>query len=154
MHLHRSEPLTAARGPQRREHAEVVVARRYLGHGFLDAALRIFTRHAGSVTANDWRQLADRLLERGRIAEAVRVCETGHLPLPHAQLLALGDRDLRRKDVDGAIHWYELAEADGARWSALLDLLVRLPGHELQAMQVAERHVVERPVTLRLAAGA
>ena len=95
-----------------RPHGEVEVARRYHNHGFLDAAKRIFGRHVGHVTAADWTQLVERLLERGRIAEAVEVCRTADLALPRQELLTLGDRHLRRKDVDGAIHYYELAEAD------------------------------------------
>src|SRR5262245_9168964 len=41
----------------RRVQAEIVVARRYLGHGFVDAAVRIFSRRAANVTAADWQQL-------------------------------------------------------------------------------------------------
>lgn len=119
-----------------------MVARRYLEHGFLDAALRIFGRHVGLVEAQDWSRLVERLLERGRVTDAVAVCQSGGLPLPRAQLLVLGDRDLQRKDVHGAVRYYELAEADQGRWSALVDVLTRLPGYELHAMEVAQRHLV------------
>jgi hypothetical protein len=125
----------------RRVHAEVAVARRYLAHGFLDAALRIFVRNGRHVAAGDWSELASRLLERGRIAEAVQACQTGGLPLPRRELLTLGDRHLRHKDVDAAVHYYELAGADAERWTALLDVLTRLPGRELHAVQVAQRHL-------------
>ena len=141
-------------GAGRRVQSEIVVARRYLEHGFVDAAMRIFGRHAAQVAADDWNLLVDRLLERGRVADAVGVCRTGDIPLPKEKLLDLGDRQLRRKDVDGAIHYYELGDADHDRWAALVDLLTRLSGRELQAMEVAERYLVPTdaaPVPLRLA---
>ena len=126
----------------RRVMAEVVVARRYLDHGFVDAAMRIFARRAPQVAADDWQQLVTRLLERGRVNDAVDVCRLGDVPLPRQELLTLGDRQLRRKDIDGAIHHYELAGADRERWSALVDVLTRLPGRELHAMEMAERHLL------------
>ena len=126
----------------RRARSEVVVARRFLDHGFIDAAMRIFERQAPQVTTDDWNRLVDRLLERERIVDVVRVCQIGDVPLPREQLLLLGDRQLRRKDVQGAIRYYELACADRDRWTGLLDVLTRLPGHELTAMEVAERHLV------------
>jgi hypothetical protein len=129
-------------GQERRAHSEVAVARRYLEHGFLDATVRIFGRHVGLVEAQDWSRLVERLLERNRVIDAIAVCQTGGLPLPREQLLVLGDRDLQRKDVHGALRYYELAEADQVRWSALVDVLTRLPGHELHAMEVAQRHLV------------
>ena len=126
----------------RRVQAEIVVARRYLDHGFVDAAMRIFARRAPQVAADDWQQLVTRLLERGRVNDAVDVCRLGDVPLPRQELLTLGDRQLRRKDIDGAIHYYELAGADHERWSALVDVLTRLPGRELHAMEMAERHLL------------
>ncbi len=138
----RALKLAPRPGHERRAHSEVVVARRYLEHGFLDAALRIFGRHVGLVEAGDWSRLVERLLERGRVTDAVAVCQSGGIPLPREQLLAFGDRDLRRKDVHGAVRYYELAGADHARWSALVDVLTRLPGHELHALEVAQRHLV------------
>jgi hypothetical protein len=143
-------------GHGRRAQCEVVVARRYLAHGFLDVALRIFGRNVAQVTANDWTLLVDRLLERGRIAAAVDVCQMGGVPLPRQELLALGDCHLRRKDVDGAIHCYELADADHERWAELVDVLTRFPGRELHAVAVAQRYLVpgEAAASLRLAASA
>ncbi len=144
-------------GHGRRAHSEVVVARRYLAHGFLDVAMRILGRNIAQVTADDWTLLADRLLERGRIAAAVDVCQTGGVPLPRQELLALGDRHLRRRDVDGAIHYYELADADHERWAELVDVLTRFPGRELQAVAVAKRYLIrgEAPAaSRRLAASA
>ena len=141
----------------RHAHSEVVIARRYLAHGFLDVAMRIFGRNLAQVTANDWTLLADRLLERGRVAAAVQVCQTGRVPLPRQELLALGDCHLRRKDVDGAIHYYELADADHARWSDLVDVLTRLPGGELRAITMAQRYLVpsaRSAPALRVAASA
>ena len=144
-------------GQGQRAHSEVVVARRYLADGFLDVAMRIFGRNVAQVTADDWTLLVERLLERGRIAAAVDVCQTGGLPLPRQELLALGDRHLRRKDVDGAIHYYELADADHERWAELVDVLTRFPGRELHAVAVAQRYLVpgDAPAApLRLAASA
>ena len=152
-----------ARGPApraghgRRAHSEVVVARRYLAHGFLDVAMRIFGRNVSQVTADDWTLLVDRLLERGRIPAAVHVCQTAGVPLPRQELLVLGDRHLRRKDVDGAIHYYELADADNERWADLVDVLTQVPGRELHAVAVAQRYLVPgeaRAASLRLAASA
>jgi hypothetical protein len=149
-----SRDLAAAAKPSpARAHSEVLVGRRYLEHGFLDAAMRIFGRNAACVTGADWDALVERLLERGRVAEAVRACEMGGLPLPRTKLLVLGDRDLRRKDVLGAIHYYELADADQARWTALVDVLTRLPGYELQAVEIAGRHLIS-PAGGALAASA
>ncbi len=128
--------------PPRRAHSQVLVARRYLDNGFLDAAKRIFERNRPDVSADDWQRLVDRLLERGRIADAVQVCQAGGIPLPRATLLAEGDRLLRRKDVDAALHFYELADADPDRWAAAVDLLTRLPGRELHAVEVARRRLV------------
>jgi hypothetical protein len=138
----RALKLAPRPGDGRRAHSEVVVARRYLEHGFLDAAVRIFGRHTALVAADDWLRLVERLLERGRVTDAVAVCRTGGIPLPRERLLALGDRELQRKDVHGAVRYYELADADHARWSALVDVLTRLPGHELHAMEIAQRHLV------------
>jgi hypothetical protein len=144
-------------GQGRLAHSEIVVARRYLAHGFLDVAMRIFGRNVAQVTADDWKLLVDRLLERGRIAAAVHVCQTGGLPLPRQELLALGDRHLCRKDIDVAIHYYELADADHARWADLVDVLTRVQGGELRAVAVTKRYLVpgETPViSLRVAATA
>jgi hypothetical protein len=139
----------------RRVQSELLVARRYLDHGFLDATMRIFGRRAAHVRREDWNRLVERLLERGRLTDAVAVCQAGGMPLPREQLLTFGDRELRRKDVDSAIHYYELAEANAERWAALLDVLTRLPGREFQAREVAQRHLVpvEEPApALRLSA--
>jgi len=125
-----------------RAQSEVLVARRYLDHGFLDVARRIFMRHVPLVAAEDWARLVERLLQRDRVADAVAACQAGGLPLPQERLLALGDDHVRRRDVHAAIHYYELASADAERWANLVDLLARLPGHELHAMQVAQRHLV------------
>src|SRR5437773_3120564 len=49
--------------------SEVLVGRRYLERGFLDAAMRLFVRNAELVTAADWTSLGEHLLERNRIPE-------------------------------------------------------------------------------------
>ena len=148
--------LQAPKG--RRALSEVMVARRYLEHGFIDAARRIFERNGdtGLVLPDDWSNLVDRLLERGRIPDAVQACQTGNVPLPRERLLDLGDRQLLRRDVQGAIRYYELADANQERWVGLVDMMTRLPGCELHATEVAQRHLVptESALALRLVASA
>jgi hypothetical protein len=133
---------TAYEFHDRRARAEIVVARRYLEHGFLDPAMRIFGRRAVLVSPDDWKSLVTQLLERGRVTDAVDVCQRGGIPLPTQELLTLGDRELRRKDVDAAVHYYALAGADAVRWSALVDVLIRLPGRELQATEITQRYLL------------
>ena len=123
--------------------SEVLVGRRYLEHGFIEQAMRLFSRNAVRVTAADWARLAERLMERDRIVDVVRVCTMGGVPLPREQLLARGDDLLRRKDVDGAIYFYELAGADRARWSKMVDVLTQLPDRDLRAIDVAERYLID-----------
>src|SRR5262245_27318746 len=130
--------------PNHRTLSEITVARRYLDHGFLDVALRIFGRNVAQVEAGDWTRLVDRLLEHGRVPEAIETCRLGGVPMPRRKLLALGDRRLRDKDVDAAIHYYELADADHERLAALLSVLTRLPAREQQAISVADRHLLGR----------
>jgi hypothetical protein len=121
--------------------SEVLVGRRYLERGFLDAAMRLFVRNPELVTAMDWTSLADRLLERNRIPDAVRVCELGGVPLPRERMLAAADACLKRKDVDGAMRLYELAGADRERWAKLVDLMTMLPDRERQAIEIVGRHL-------------
>jgi hypothetical protein len=125
--------------------SEVLVGRRYLERGFLDAAMRLFTRNAALVMPADWTRLADRLLERNRVPDVVRICELGGVPLPRERMLAQGDACLRRKDVDGALRLYELASADRERWTRLVDALTGLPDRERQAVEVVERHLASAP---------
>lgn len=127
--------------------SEVLVGRRYLERGFLDAAMKLFVRNAPVVEPDDWMRLAERLMERNRIPDVVRVCEVGGVPLPRERMLGIADDHLRRKDVDTAIRLYELAGADRERWSALVDVLTRLPGRELHALEMAQRHLLasEKP---------
>lgn len=121
--------------------SEVIVGRRYLERGFLDAAMKLFVRNAPAVEADDWTNLAERLMERSRIPDVVRVCETGGVPLPRERMLGLADEHLRRKDVDTAIRLYELAGADNERWVRLVDVLTGLPDRERIAIEVTERHL-------------
>src|SRR3990172_3584125 len=107
-----------------------LVGRRYLKRGFVDAALKLFLRNPDGVTNDDWTLLRDLLVERGRVQDVVRVCEFGWIPLPAERLLEVGDRHLRRKDVDMAIYLYELVGADRERWSRVLDVLVVMPDRE------------------------
>ena len=125
--------------------SEVLVGRRYLERGFLDAAMKLFVRNAELVPAADWSRLAERLLGRNRIADVVRVCELGSVPLPRETMLAAGDASLKRKDVDGAMRLYELANADRDRWMRLLDVLTALPDRERLAVEVVERHLHSEP---------
>ena len=62
--------------------SEVLVGRRYLERGFLDAAMKLFVRNAPVVEPDDWTRLSERLMERNRIPDVVRVCEVGGVPLP------------------------------------------------------------------------
>ena len=121
--------------------SEVLVGRRFLERGFLDSAMKLFVRNAELVAPEDWTRLADRLMERHRLQDVVRVCELGEVPLPRDKMLAMGDACLHRKDVDGAMRLFELAEADEARWSLVLDVLTSLPERARQAVEVAERHL-------------
>lgn len=121
--------------------SEVFVGRRYLERGFLDAAMKLFVRNAELVPAADWSRLAERLLTRNRVADVVRVCELGNVPLPRDTMLGTGDACLKRKDVDGAMRLYELANADRERWMRLLDVLTSLPDRERQAVEIVERHI-------------
>jgi len=121
--------------------SEVLVGRRYLERGFLDATMRLFIRNAELVAPADWSRLGERLLERNRVADVVRICELGSVPLPRERMLATGDACLRRKDVDGTIRLYELAGADRERWTQLVDVLTALPDRERQAIEVTERHL-------------
>jgi len=125
--------------------SEVVVGRRYLERGFLDAAVKLFARNSEVVLTGDWNRLAERLLERNRIADVVRICELGNVPLPRERLLAAGDAYLKRKDVDGALRLYELCSADRERWTGLVDVLTALPDRERQAVEIVERHLAPEP---------
>lgn len=129
--------------------SEVLVGRRYLERGFLDAAMRLFVRNAQLVSPQDWTLLGDRLLERNRIADVVRVCEIGSVPLPRERMLASGDACLRRKDVEGTLRLYELADADRERWARLVDTLTALPDRGRQAIEIATRHLTGDEVARR-----
>jgi hypothetical protein len=135
--------------------SEVLVGRRYLERGFLDAAMKLFVRNAELVLPADWMRLAERLMERNRIPDVVRICELGNVPLPRESMLTSGDACLKRKDVDGALRLYELAEADRERWARLVDVMTALPDRERQAVEVVERHLqpespAEEPTAPRL----
>jgi hypothetical protein len=121
--------------------SEVLVGRRYLERGFLDAAMKLFVRNAPAVDPLDWTRLAERLMERSRILDVVRVCELGGVPLPRERMLGIADDYLRRKDVDTAIRLYELGGADRERWVRLVDVLSGLPDRERLAIGMTERHL-------------
>jgi hypothetical protein len=121
--------------------SEVLVARRYLDRGFLDTAMDLLVRHAPTVDRHDWLRLADALMDRLRIADVVRICALGDIPLPRERILSLGDARLRRRDLDGAKALYELADADVARWQRLVDVLTAMPGRARLAISIAERHL-------------
>ena len=122
--------------------ADVLVGRRYLAKGYLDQALELFTRNADVVGAEDWASLRDRLLERGRIQDMVRVCELGHVAIPSEALLARADKALITKDVDLVIDLFELAGADRARWEKVVDVLIEMPERKRQAVAIADRYLV------------
>jgi len=124
--------------------SQVFIARRYLARGFLDTAMHLLLRHPEAASRADWDRLVEGLLERQRIADVVRVCAIGGIPLPRARLLALGDARLEARDVKGAKLLYELAEADAARWERFIDVLTASPALERLAIEVAERHLLPR----------
>lgn len=125
--------------------SEVLVGRRYLERGFLDAAMKLFVRNAEHVAPSDWTALADRLMERNRVPDVVRICELGGVALPRERLLALADGHLRRKDLDGTVRLYELAEADRERWARLVDFMSGIPDRERMAIRLAARHLRAEP---------
>ena len=123
--------------------ADILVGRRYLAKGYLDQALELFSRNADGVAPQDWTGLRDRLLDRGRIQDMVRVCNIGHVPIPSEQLLLRGDKALVTKDIDLVIDLYELAGADRERWEKVVDVLVEMPERKRQAVSIADRYLVE-----------
>jgi len=133
--------------------SEVLVARRYLERGFLDTAMELFVRHAPTVDRSDWLRLADGLMDRLRIADVVRICALGEIPLPRERILALGDARLRRRDLDGAKALYELADADVARWQRFVDVLTAMPGRARLAISIAERYLAGADAGARAALG-
>lgn len=127
--------------------ADILVGRRYLAKGYLDQALELFTRNADSVAPQDWTDLRDKLLERGRIQDMVRVCDLGHVQIPSEQLLVRGDKALITKDIDLVINLYELAGADRGRWEKVVDVLVEMPERKRQAVAIADRYLVDPSTT-------
>ena len=123
--------------------SEVLVGRRYLERGFLDAAMKLFVRNIADVTAADWSALVDRLMERNRVADVVSICGLASIPLPHERMLELGDRALKRRDVDAALRFFELGRADRERWAMMLDVLTTYPDRERQAVEVVARYLSE-----------
>ena len=123
--------------------SEVLVGRRYLERGFLDAAMKLFVRNAAEVPASDWSALVDRLMERNRVTDVVSVCGLASIPLPRERMLDLGDRALKRRDVDAALRFFELGKADRERWEMMLDVLTTYPDRERQAVEVVARHLGE-----------
>lgn len=124
--------------------SRVLVGRRYIEHGFLDAAMRLFAQNPAVVEPEDWMELAHKMLERDRIADAARVCAVGGVPLPREHLLALGDRCLERRDTDRAIQFYQTGTADQERWNRVMDVLTSSPDQELRAIELAERYLVSK----------
>jgi hypothetical protein len=124
--------------------ADVLVGRRYLTRGYLDQALELFTRNADIVASADWSVLRDKLLDRGRIQDMVRVCELGHVPIPSEQLIVRGDKALKTKDIDLAIDLFELAGADAARWEQVVDVLIEMPDRKRQAVTIADRYLIDQ----------
>lgn len=123
--------------------ADVLVGRRYLARGYVDQALELFTRNADVVPSADWTLLRDKLLDRGRIQDMVRVCELGHVPIPSEQLIVRGDKALKTKDIDLAIDLYELATADRGRWEQVVDVLIEMPDRKRQAVGIADRYLID-----------
>ncbi len=141
--------------PMQVSHSKVLVGRRYLERGFLDAAMRLFVRNAVLVEKRDWTLLVERLMERQRIVDAVHVSGIAGIPLPCARLLALGDEHLRRRDFQATILLFELGRADRARWAQVVDQLTATPEQELRAVELADRYLTsDEPTDERRAAAA
>jgi hypothetical protein len=126
-----------------------LVGRRYLERGFLDAAMKLFVRNVAEVTAADWSALVDRLMERNRVTDVVSICGLASIPLPRERMLELGDRALKRRDVDAGLRFYELGKADRERWGMMLDVLTTYPDRERQAVEVVARHLNEESEPLK-----
>lgn len=122
--------------------AEIMVGRRYLERGFLDTALNMFSKHVGRVDRKDWEELVGRLMAENRVVDVLKVCDLCGLPLPRLQFLELGDKHLKRRDIEGAIRLYELATAERDRWEKVVDALTAIPEQKRRAIMVAERHLV------------
>jgi hypothetical protein len=122
--------------------ADVLVGRRYLSKGYIDQALESFTRNADAVQPDDWALLRDKLLDRGRLQDMVRVCELGSVSIPRARLLDRADRALLTKDIDLVLDLYELADADRERWEKVVDVLIDMPDRKRQAVVIADRYLV------------
>lgn len=132
--------------------SEVLVGRRYLERNFLDTAMRLFVRNAPLVPQADWQRLVDGLMDRQRISDVIEVCRLGEVALPRERILSIGDAALRRRDVENAKHFYEVAEADTERWSRLLDVLIAVPDRERLALEIAARYLPASPAVAPLAA--
>ena len=136
-------------------HPRVKVGRRYLDNGFIDVAMKLFVANATMVEKRDWKLLVERLMERRRIADVVRICELGKVSLPRTEILAIGDGRLRLNDLEGAICLYEIADADRERWSAVVDRLTARPEHARRAVSITQRWLAEEePVIEQRAAAA
>ena len=70
---------------------------------------------------------------------------TGKLNMTYSAYreLELGDRALKRRDVDAALRFFELGRADRERWAMMLDVLTTYPDRERQAVEVVARHLSE-----------
>ena len=136
-------------------HSRVQVGRRYLDNGFIDVAMKLFVANATIVQKRDWKLLVERLMERRRIADVVRICDLGKVPLTREEILAIGDATLRRNDLDGAICLYEIADADRERWSTVVDRLTARPEHVRRAVSITQRWLAQdEPVIEQRAAAA
>jgi hypothetical protein len=107
--------------------SEVLVGRRYLDRGFLDAAMKLFIRNADRVTAADWTTLGDCLMESH--PRRRQVCELGGCRF--RERISFGDLYLRRnhRRYDPLVR---AAGADRDRWARLLDALTVSPDRERQ----------------------
>src|SRR5262249_37897240 len=121
----RSQALRCTGGcaPMAAIDSEVLFGRHYFERGYIDAVMFLFVMNAVMLGTADGSRIADRLLDRNRIPDVVRVCEPGAVPLPRERMLQSGDLAIRRRDVDGAMRIYELAGADRDRWSRLVDVM-------------------------------
>src|SRR5436305_14390036 len=86
-------------------HSTVLIGRRYLEHGFLDVAMRLFVRNAAQVEKRDWTLLVERLMDRQLIVVAVRVCGIGYVDVLCARLHAFCDESLWGAVVTAVNHY-------------------------------------------------
>ena len=99
--------------------------------------MRLFVKNAELVTAADWTRLAERLLERNRIPDAVRVCELGAVPLPR---VFFGETPA---ELEG--HMHDIARSEKLALGVLCTVMIGIgifPGVIVPMMQSGMNYVL------------